>query len=74
LLFIIAWIFIISKKAEEIVRASVPDKEYLPITGLPAFTKNAALLAYGPNSVPLKDGAVCYFFVFQKTDFFTLFN
>lgn len=48
------------QKAEEIVRASGPDKEYLPITGLPAFTKNAALLAYGPNSQPLKEGAVRY--------------
>jgi aspartate aminotransferase len=46
------------KKAEEIVHASAPDKEYLPITGLPAFTKNAALLAYGPNSQPLNDGAI----------------
>ena len=56
------------QKAEEIVRASGPDKEYLPITGLPAFTKNALLLAYGPNSQPLKEGAVRYFndsFVFK---------
>jgi aspartate aminotransferase len=50
------------QKAEEIVRASAPDKEYLPITGLAAFTKNAALLAYGPNSQPLNDGAVRYFY------------
>ena len=50
------------QKAEEIVRASGPDKEYLPITGLLPFTKNAALLAYGPNSQPLKDGAVRYFY------------
>ncbi|KAF8203604.1 glutamic oxaloacetic transaminase AAT1 [Pholiota molesta] len=46
------------KKAEGLVNASVPDKEYLPITGLPEFTKNAALLAYGAESTPLKQGAV----------------
>lgn len=37
---------------------SKPDKEYLPITGLADFTKRAALLAYGADSAPLKDGAV----------------
>ncbi|KJA29187.1 hypothetical protein HYPSUDRAFT_32564 [Hypholoma sublateritium FD-334 SS-4] len=46
------------QKAEEIVLASVPNKEYLPITGLPEFTRNAALLAYGTESTPLKEGAV----------------
>ncbi|KAF9056219.1 aspartate aminotransferase [Panaeolus papilionaceus] len=46
------------KKAEERVRESSPDKEYLPITGLPAFTKNAALLAYGADSAPLNQGSV----------------
>ncbi|KAF4623432.1 hypothetical protein D9613_001856 [Agrocybe pediades] len=46
------------KKAEEIVDGSKPDKEYLPITGLAEFTKNAALLAYGSESEPLKQGAV----------------
>jgi len=46
-------------QAEEIVDASTPDKEYLPITGLAEFTKNAALLAYGSESEPLKQGAVC---------------
>ncbi|KAK2461875.1 hypothetical protein APHAL10511_006338 [Amanita phalloides] len=46
------------KKAEEIVRASNPDKEYLPITGLAEFTKRAALLAYGPDSVPLTQGTI----------------
>ena len=59
-------------KAEDIVRASVPDKEYLPITGLAAFTKNAALLAYGADSQPLKDGAVCYFYNLLKSWFFIL--
>ncbi|KAJ3507712.1 hypothetical protein NLJ89_g6152 [Agrocybe chaxingu] len=46
------------KKAEELVRTSLPDKEYLPITGLADFTKNAALLAYGADSEPLKQGAI----------------
>ncbi|KAI0067677.1 hypothetical protein BV25DRAFT_849236 [Artomyces pyxidatus] len=42
------------KKAEDAVRAGNPDKEYLPITGLAEFTKNAVKLAYGPDSAPLK--------------------
>ncbi|TFK77048.1 glutamic oxaloacetic transaminase AAT1 [Pluteus cervinus] len=46
------------KKAEELVNSTNPDKEYLPITGLPEFTRNAALLAYGEDSAPLKNGAV----------------
>ncbi|PPR06881.1 hypothetical protein CVT24_011571 [Panaeolus cyanescens] len=46
------------KKAEEIVRESAPDKEYLPITGLGSFTKNAALLAYGSDAAPIKEGTV----------------
>ncbi|KAF9531974.1 aspartate aminotransferase [Crepidotus variabilis] len=46
------------KKAEEIVRSSQPDKEYLPITGLPEFTKNAALLAHGADSSVIKNGLV----------------
>ena len=46
------------KKAEEIVRSSNPDKEYLPITGLPEFTKSAAKLAYGADSSPLSDGRI----------------
>ncbi|TFK41106.1 glutamic oxaloacetic transaminase AAT1 [Crucibulum laeve] len=46
------------KKAEELLTSSKPDKEYLPITGLPEFTKKAALLAYGADSEPLKQGAV----------------
>jgi len=37
-----------------------PDKEYLGITGLPEFTKNAALLAYGADSAPLKAGSVSF--------------
>ncbi|KAI0318976.1 pyridoxal phosphate-dependent transferase [Amylostereum chailletii] len=46
------------KKAEDIIRASNPDKEYLPITGLPEFTKNAVKLAYGADSAPLKSNAI----------------
>ncbi|KAG5648036.1 hypothetical protein DXG03_007071 [Asterophora parasitica] len=46
------------KKAEEILTASNFDKEYLPITGLAEFNKRAALLAYGADSAPLKDGAI----------------
>lgn len=46
------------KKAEEIVISSKPDKEYLPITGLADFTKNAAKLAYGADSAPLTQGTI----------------
>ncbi|KAH7880671.1 pyridoxal phosphate-dependent transferase [Lentinula edodes] len=46
------------KKAEELVASSDPDKEYLPITGHAGFTKNAAKLAYGADSIPLTQGAV----------------
>jgi aspartate aminotransferase len=46
------------KKAEEILTASKPDKEYLPITGLPEFTKQAAKLAYGADSKPLIENAI----------------
>ncbi|KZT74675.1 hypothetical protein DAEQUDRAFT_719857 [Daedalea quercina L-15889] len=46
------------KKAEELLTASNPDKEYLPISGLPEFTKAATKLAYGADSKPLKDNAV----------------
>ncbi|PBL01057.1 glutamic oxaloacetic transaminase AAT1 [Armillaria gallica] len=46
------------KKAEDLIATNHPDKEYLPITGLPEFTKNAAKLAYGADSVPLNQGAI----------------
>ncbi|KAF9499697.1 aspartate aminotransferase [Pleurotus eryngii] len=46
------------KNAEQILTASNPDKEYLPITGLPEFTKAAAKLAYGSESVPLQEGSI----------------
>jgi aspartate aminotransferase len=35
------------------------DKEYAGITGLADFTKNAAVLAYGKDSKPVKEGRVC---------------
>ncbi|KAI1797829.1 PLP-dependent transferase [Ganoderma leucocontextum] len=46
------------KKAEDTLTQQNPDKEYLPITGLPEFTASAAKLAYGADSVPLKEGRV----------------
>jgi len=46
------------KKAEDLIRASNPDKEYLPITGLPELTKSATQLAYGVDSVPFKTKAI----------------
>jgi aspartate aminotransferase, mitochondrial len=46
------------RKAEERITASRPDKEYLAITGLAEFNKRAALLAYGADSIPLKQDAV----------------
>ena len=47
-----------TSQAEDLLRASNPDKEYLPITGLPEFTKNATKLAYGADSAPLNANAV----------------
>ncbi|THH11583.1 hypothetical protein EW145_g539 [Phellinidium pouzarii] len=46
------------KKAEESLTAAQPDKEYLPITGLPGFTQNAAKLAYGAESKPLVENSI----------------
>jgi len=46
------------KKAEAILATSKQDKEYLPITGLPMFTKGAAKLAYGTESAPLIANAI----------------
>ena len=56
------------QQAEAIVSNANPDKEYLPITGLPEFTKRAALLAYGSDSGPLTQGAVCTISVCFSTD------
>lgn len=46
------------KTAEQKVVAQNLDKEYAGITGVPDFTKAAALLAYGADSAPLKEGRV----------------
>ncbi|KAK0519369.1 aspartate transaminase aat1 [Tilletia horrida] len=46
------------RKAEELVIAAKGDKEYLPITGLVNFTKNAAILAYGRDAAPIKENRV----------------
>ena len=47
-------------QAEALLMASKADKEYLPITGLPEFTKLAAKLAYGAESRPLIENRVCF--------------
>jgi len=46
-------------QAESLLMASKGDKEYLPITGSPEFTKLAAKLAYGAESAPLVENRVC---------------
>ncbi|CAH7686156.1 pyridoxal phosphate-dependent transferase [Phakopsora pachyrhizi] len=46
------------RQAEESIVAAKYDKEYLGITGYPEFTKRAAWLAYGEDSVPLKEGRI----------------
>ena len=43
------------RAAEKKVVGSALDKEYAGITGVPAFTKAAANLAYGPDSAPIKE-------------------
>ncbi|KAL5416995.1 Aspartate aminotransferase, mitochondrial [Paraphaeosphaeria minitans] len=46
------------KQAEQkIVQANL-DKEYAGITGVPAFTKAALELAYGPDSAPINEGRI----------------
>ncbi|EPQ29123.1 uncharacterized protein PFL1_03411 [Pseudozyma flocculosa PF-1] len=46
------------RKAEELIVGAKGDKEYLPITGLADFTKNAAILAYGKDSAPVKENRI----------------
>ncbi|KAF3481307.1 aspartate aminotransferase [Arthroderma uncinatum] len=46
------------KAAEAKVVGASLDKEYAGITGIPAFTKSAAELAYGKDSAAIKDGRV----------------
>lgn len=45
-------------QAEANVINAKGDKEYLPITGLADFTKNAAVLAYGKDSAPIKENRI----------------
>jgi len=47
------------KQAEQQVVKANLDKEYAGITGVPDFTKAAAALAYGGDSIALKEGRVC---------------
>ena len=49
-------IFTAVKKAEKRLLDSETTKGYLPITGSPAFTKAAAVLALGADSAPLAAG------------------
>lgn len=46
------------KTAEQKVIQQNLDKEYAGITGVPDFTKAAALLAYGPDSSAIKEGRI----------------
>lgn len=46
------------RQAEKKIVESSLDKEYAGITGVPAFTKAALQLAYGPDSAPVKEDRV----------------
>ncbi|MCJ1433121.1 aspartate transaminase aat1 [Xylographa pallens] len=46
------------RTAEKKIVDSHMDKEYAGITGVPSFTKAAAILAYGPDSAPIKEDRV----------------
>src|SRR5947209_17094602 len=46
------------RAAEKKILEKTLDKEYAGITGVPAFTKAAALLAYGPDSAPIKEDRI----------------
>jgi aspartate aminotransferase, mitochondrial len=46
------------RQAEKKIVESALDKEYAGITGVPAFTKAALQLAYGPDSAPVKEDRV----------------
>jgi len=46
------------RQAEESIVKAKYDKEYAGITGVPDFTKQAAKLAYGESSKPLKEGRI----------------
>ena len=53
------------KKAEELISKQNADKEYLPITGLAEFTKNAVKLAYGAEASPLVEDRVSTPFIIE---------
>ncbi|KAK6435799.1 aspartate transaminase aat1 [Oleoguttula sp. CCFEE 5521] len=46
------------RTAEQKIVQENMDKEYAGITGVPDFTKAAAVLAYGKDSAPLKEGRI----------------
>ncbi|KZZ91855.1 Aspartate/other aminotransferase [Ascosphaera apis ARSEF 7405] len=46
------------REAESRIVDTKLDKEYAGITGVPAFTKAAALLAYGPDSAAVKEDRI----------------
>lgn len=46
------------REAEQRIMDQKNDKEYLPITGFPDFVQRAAILAYGKDSKPLKEGRI----------------
>ncbi|MCJ1288623.1 aspartate transaminase aat1 [Xylographa carneopallida] len=46
------------RTAEKKIVDSNMDKEYAGITGVPSFTKAASILAYGPDSAPIKEDRV----------------
>jgi aspartate aminotransferase len=46
------------RKAEQRLVEKLLDKEYAPITGVPAFDRAAIKLAYGAESSAIKDGRV----------------
>ncbi|MCJ1389613.1 aspartate transaminase aat1 [Xylographa bjoerkii] len=46
------------RTAEKKIVESHMDKEYAGITGVPSFTEAAAILAYGPDSAPIKEDRV----------------
>lgn len=58
--------FRIRSQAEQDIVAAKFDKEYLGITGFPEFTKHAAILAYGSDSAPIKEGRVSYAIYFLR--------
>ena len=51
-------VLLFSFQAEAVVMGKQLDKEYLPIVGLADFNKCAAELAFGADSVVVKEGLV----------------